>query len=280
VNTSGAAFDSFNVAAERQIGRYGDKPFLTWYDDHRDERIELSYRTFDNWVAKTANLLVDELGAEPGDRVGAALVDHWQTPVVLAACWRAGMGVVAIDPASPDQPTNLFAAAFVREEFLDATAAALDGTTVVALTADLAGRGGHELGRALSYARAVPSMGDVFQGGPDPGGDALTAGGETATMAGLLERAAALADRTGLGDGDRLLSTRPLLTVRGAAAGLVAPFLGGAGVVLARPFEPARFWKRVADERVTVAVLEPGQAAAVGDAGPAVDSRLRVLLDD
>jgi uncharacterized protein (TIGR03089 family) len=275
-----STFDSFNVAAERQIGRYGDKPFLTWYDDHRDERIELSYRTFDNWVAKTANLLVDELGGEPGDRVGAALVDHWQTPVVLAACWRAGMGVVAIDPAAPDQPTNSFAVAFVREEFLDATAAALDQTTVVALTADLAGRGRHDLGRALSYARVVPSMGDVFLGGPDAGGDALTAGGETATMAGLLERAAALADRTGLGDGDRLLSTRPLLTVGGAAAGLVAPFLGGAGVVLARPFEPARFWKRVADERVTVAVLEPGQAAAVRDAGPAVDSRLRVLLDD
>jgi uncharacterized protein (TIGR03089 family) len=280
VNTSGAAFGSFNVAAERQIGRYGDKPFLTWYDDHRDERIELSYRTFDNWVAKTANLLVDELGAGPGDRVGAALVDHWQTPVVLAACWRAGMGVVAIDPASPDQPTNSIAAAFVREEFLDATAAALEGTAVVALTADLAGRGSHDLGRALSYARVVPSMGDVFLGGPDPGGDVLTAGGERATMAGLLERAAALADRTGLGDGDRLLSSRPLLTVRGAAAGLVAPFVRGAGVVLARPFEAARFWKRVADERVTVAVLEPGQAAAVRDLGPGVDSRLRVLLDD
>jgi uncharacterized protein (TIGR03089 family) len=280
VNTSGAAFDSFNVAAERQIGRYGDKPFLTWYDDHRDERIELSYRTFDNWVAKTANLLVDELGAGPGDRVGAALVDHWQTPVVLAACWRAGMGVVAIDPASPVQPTNSFAAAFVREEFLDATAAALGQTTVVALTADLAGRGSHDLGRALSYARVVPSMGDVFLGGPDPGGDVLTAGGERATMAGLLERAAALADRTGLGDGDRLLSNRPLLTVRGAAAGLVAPFVRGAGVVLARPFEAARFWKRVADERVTVAVLEPGQAAAVRDVGPGVESRLRVLLDD
>jgi hypothetical protein len=46
VNTSGAAHDSFNVAAERQTGRYGDKPFITWYDDHRDERIELSYKTF------------------------------------------------------------------------------------------------------------------------------------------------------------------------------------------------------------------------------------------
>ena len=113
VNTSGAAFDSFNVAAERQIGRYGDKPFLTWYDDHRDERIELSYRTFDNWVAKTANLLVDELGAEPGDRVGAVLVDHWQTPVVLAACWRAGMRRGGNRPGVP-RPADKFVCGRVR----------------------------------------------------------------------------------------------------------------------------------------------------------------------
>jgi uncharacterized protein (TIGR03089 family) len=284
VNTSGAAFDSFNVAAERQIGRFGDKPFLTWYDDHRDERVELSYRTFGNWVAKTANLLVDELGAEPGDRVGAVLVDHWRTPVVLAACWRAGVGVVALDPGAPDPPADRLVAAFVWEEHLATAGAALQGTVVVAVGADLLGRGGHDLGRALSYARVVPSMGDVFDGGPDPGGDALTAGGERATMADLLERAAALADRTGLGEADRMLSGRSLLTAGGAATGLLAPFACGAGVVLARRFDPARFWKRVADERVAVAVLDPGQAAAVREAGPppaGLDrSRLRVLLDD
>jgi uncharacterized protein (TIGR03089 family) len=281
VNTSGAAFDSFNVAVERQVGRYGDKPLLTWYDDHRDERVELSYRTFDNWVAKTANLLVDELGAEPGDRVGAVLADHWRTPIVLAACWRAGVGVVVLDPGQLD-PSGLVAA-FVWEEHLAATAAGLGEIPVVAVGADLLGRGGHDLGRALSFARIVPSMGDHFDGGPDPG-DALVASGETATMADLLGRAAALAARTGLGDGDRLLSGRPLLTPDGAAAGLLAPFAAGAGVVLAKAFDPARFWKRVADERVSVAVLDPDQAAALKAAGPPPPdldrSRLRVLLDD
>jgi uncharacterized protein (TIGR03089 family) len=284
VNTSGAAFDSFNVAAERLTGRYGDKPFITWYDDHRDERVELSYKTFGNWVAKTANLLVDELGTEPGDRVGLVLADHWQTPIVLAACWRAGARVVVIDPASPDQPTTDLVAAFVREEYLPFAEAALGGTTVVALTADLLGRSQRDLGKALSFSRLVPSMGDEFDGGPDPDGDALTAGGEAATMAGLREQAAALAGRTGLGDTDRLLSGRPLLTVGGAVAGLLAPFLSGAGVVLSAGLDPARFWKRVADERVTVAVLEPAQAAAVHDAGPPSPeldrSRLRVVLDD
>ncbi|HET8787246.1 MAG TPA: hypothetical protein VFO47_00690, partial [Actinomycetes bacterium] len=63
-----------------------------------------------------------------------------------------------------------------------------------------------------------------------------------------------------------------------------APFAAGAGVVLVGGLDPGRFWKRVADERVTVAVLDPAQAAAVRDAGPppaGLDhSRLRMLLGD
>jgi acyl-coenzyme A synthetase/AMP-(fatty) acid ligase len=39
-------------------------------------------------------------------------------------------------------------------------------------------------------------------------------------------------------------------------------------VVLAAAFAPARFWKRVADERVTVAALSPAQAGSVLAAGP------------
>jgi uncharacterized protein (TIGR03089 family) len=270
---------TFGAAAGRQAGRYGDKPFLTWYDDRRGERVELSYRTFDNWVAKTANLLVDEVGVGPGDRVGALLVDHWQTPIVLAACWHAGAGVVALDP--PDVVPDGLAAAFVREELLAGAGDALEGTPLVALTADLLGRAGHDLGRALNFSRVVPAMGDRFEAGPDPAGHALVAGDGSATMADLLDRAAGLAARTGLTDADRMLSGRRLLTVGGAAAGLLAPFTSGAGVVLGRDLEPGRFWKRVADERVAVAVLDPDQAAAVLAAGPppaGLDrSRLRVV---
>ena len=83
-----------------------------------------------------------------------------------------------------------------------------------------------------------------------------------------------------LGAADRLLSARRLLTLDGAVAGLLAPLVLGAGVVLMHGLDPARFWKRVADERVTVAVVDPGQAAAVLDAGPPPGSPLRVLVDD
>ena len=267
MTTSGAAFDSFNVAAERQVGRYGDKPFLTWYDDHRDERIELSYRTFGNWVAKAANLLVDELGAGPGDLAGV-LADHWQAPVLVAACWLAGVGVVALEPGRPVPPELV--AAFVHEERLDDLAVPGD-VQVLALAADPLGRPGRDLGRALNFPGIVPSMGDVFDAAADP---------SAATKDGLLERTAALAARTGLSEADRLLSGRRLLTLDGVVAGLLAPLACGAGVVLVHGLDPARFWKRVADERVAVAVVDPGQAAAVLDAGPATGSRLRVLVDD
>jgi uncharacterized protein (TIGR03089 family) len=322
VEAAGGAFQSFAALAERQPGRYGHKPFLTWYDDARGERVELSYKTFDNWVAKVANLLVEELGAGPGDRVAAVLADHWQTVVVLAACWRAGAGVAAVEPGAGDAAVAAAlggtVAAFVREERVaQAAALAGRGPALVALTADLAGRSEHDLGAALRFARVVPTMGDLFAGAADPEGEALRAipaaaadtrageasaaagqagppaatsgqagppaatSGEAATMAGLLGEAARLVEGTGLGDGDRLLSGLGLLSPAGAAAGLLAPFGAGAGVVLARDFEPVRFWRLVAAERVTVAALTLDQAEAVlaagGPPGDLDRSRLRVV---
>jgi uncharacterized protein (TIGR03089 family) len=300
VETLGGTFRSFTAMAERQPARYGHKPFLTWYDDARGERVELSFRNFDNWVAKVANLLAGELGVEPGDRVAAVLVEHWQSVAVLAACWRAGAEVVAAEPdAGPAAVAAALegaAAAFVREEWVaEAAAAAGGGTTLVALTADLTGRSERDLGTALRFARVVPAMGDQFSGDADPpaqafrlvgagaaGAGAAAAGpAEAVTMGALLGEAGRLVERTGLGEGDRLLSGRGLLSPAGAVAGLLAPFGAGAGVVLVRAFEPARFWRLVADERVTVAALTPAQAAALLEAGPppaGLDrSRLRLV---
>jgi len=100
-------------------------------------------------------------------------------------------------------------------------------------------------------------------------------------MAALLAEAGRLAALTGLGHGDRLLCGLGLLRPAGAAAGLLAPLASGAGVVLAASFEPAGFWRRVAAERVTVAVLDAGQAEALLAAGePPGDldrSRLRAV---
>src|SRR3954447_14274442 len=68
-------------------------PLVTFYDDATGERLEFSRRTFDNWVDKTANLLVDGLDAQPGDTVLLDLPLHWQTAVWFFACWKAGLEV-------------------------------------------------------------------------------------------------------------------------------------------------------------------------------------------
>src|SRR3954447_5135095 len=69
-------------------------PFLTFYDDATGERIELSLTSVDNWVAKTANLLVDELDLEPGEPVVVDLPPHWQSAVIRLAIGVAG-GTIA-----------------------------------------------------------------------------------------------------------------------------------------------------------------------------------------
>jgi uncharacterized protein (TIGR03089 family) len=67
------------------------RPLVTFYDEATGERVELSVKTFDNWVSKIANLFVDELGLEAGDSFSVDLPAHWLTPVVLVGGWTAGL---------------------------------------------------------------------------------------------------------------------------------------------------------------------------------------------
>ncbi|MFC5006841.1 TIGR03089 family protein [Dactylosporangium cerinum] len=82
------------------VGRDPSLPLLTFYDDATGERIELSGATLANWVAKTANLLVDGCGLGPGDTAGVWLPPHWQTSAVLLGLWSAGVTVAYGEPTA------------------------------------------------------------------------------------------------------------------------------------------------------------------------------------
>src|SRR5256886_13528528 len=69
------------------------RPLWTWYDDGNGERVELPGATLENWVAKTANLLVDGAGVTSGDETVTLLPPHWQTAAILLGCWTAGVSV-------------------------------------------------------------------------------------------------------------------------------------------------------------------------------------------
>ena len=143
---------------------HSTSPRLTWYGPD-DERVELSGRVLDNWVAKTRNLLQDELDAEPGMRLRLDLPAHWKSIIWALAAWQLGMEVVLdsgdADLLATSEPDR------VEDRF--------DAVVAVPLPA-LAMRWPGDLpAGVLDYAAEVRSHGDVFMAhnDPDPGSSAV-----------------------------------------------------------------------------------------------------------
>ncbi|MDH6580065.1 TIGR03089 family protein [Kitasatospora sp. MAP5-34] len=230
------------------------RPLVTFYDDATGERVELSAKTFDNWVAKTANLIQDELNAGPDDRAALLLPAHWQSAVWLLACWS--VGVVALpggDPADADLVIS-------GPEGLE-SAHACSGERVALALRPLGGRFPQRPDGFLDYAAEVPGQGDRFA--PYSPVDPLSLALET-TIDGLplkltgeqtvqLAREGAL--RLGLDTGSRVLSTLSYDDWSGLEAGLLAPLAAGASVVLCRnsgELTEEQWEKRIESERVTL----------------------------
>jgi uncharacterized protein (TIGR03089 family) len=265
----------FALLQPEQVREYGDRPFLTFYDDGRGERVELSYKTFDNWVQKVANLLVEELGVGRGDRVATVAGTHWQASVVHFACWLVGACAVPVDLDEPSEgKVRILQAAeaetaFVREEFIsELRFRDIPGVAVIALVADLFGNPAGDIGNATNFSRVVPSMPDHYDGPTGALEDAaltILASGATApagvvlSQTDLLLRAAAVAGRWGASEVDRTMATLPAHDVDGVVMSHVIPFGVGAGTVLTRTFDADTLLKHVADERVTVLSLTSTQ---------------------
>ncbi|WP_323960827.1 TIGR03089 family protein [Arthrobacter sp. JZ12] len=64
-------------------------PRLIWYGPNH-ERVELSGRVLENWVAKTSNLLVEELDGTADTVVHLDMPPHWKSLVWALACWQVG----------------------------------------------------------------------------------------------------------------------------------------------------------------------------------------------
>jgi len=172
-------------------GLAGDRdpaqPLLTLLDPAG--RVELSGATTANWVAKSANLLLDGLGGPA--RVGLLLPLHWQAVALLLAGVASGATVVVAADAAGLADCD---AAFT-------TAAGAQAALEVGVD-DVLALSGHPLGApcgplpnmVTDYAREVPSYADHW-GGRASGPARVEAGGA------LLGPLPAL----GLGGGDRVL---------------------------------------------------------------------------
>ena len=65
-------------------------PAVVWYGPG-GERTELSGRVLENWVAKTANLLVEELDTAPGSTIALRAPAHWRSLAMGLAAVRTGL---------------------------------------------------------------------------------------------------------------------------------------------------------------------------------------------
>ncbi len=225
----------------------GARPLLTFYDDASGERVELSATTFDNWVAKTANLLQDELGVGAGSTVAVDLPTHWQASVWVHACWAVG---AVVDPAATG--------ADVVVAGPNGLPAALDSGAAEVVAVPLRPLGGRWDGPppsgALDYAAAAPGQGDRFVAWepPAPAAPALVDSGVLHTHGGLVELARERAAALGLRPGERMLADGRPASLRGALEALL-PLVVGGSVVLVRHGAPGteRDRARSAAERVS-----------------------------
>ena len=231
------------------------RPRLTWYGPD-GERVELSAKVLDNWVAKTANLLVDELDAGPGsarrDRPAAALAHGGLAAGDLG---DRGLRVAAWSGRGRRRRAP-------RRRPDDRSAPRRTGGPGGA--ARHCGRGraagsGHRVRAglppgALDAAAAVRTHGDVFLPLVRPaGGDPALIGADGVRIdhGELLARAAAAAAAAGYPPGVRLLTSAGPDRALGC---WLAPLLEGGSLVLHHDLtglEPAELERLAAQEAVT-----------------------------
>lgn len=220
------------------------RPLLTFHDHATGERTELSVATFANWVAKTANLLRDDLGAQPGDRVSVSLPVHWQAAVVLQAAWSLGLVVTA---------------AGTEAEIAVVTHADADPGAAEVVSLGLGPMGLARPGLApatsgaLDFDREVHGHGDRFDGPAPPAGSPAFVDGAGPLSASALAGAAVASEPPG----GALLVTHPLDDRDGVLGGLLVPLAHGLTAVLCRHVDPAQLAALAAQERVAAALGAP-----------------------
>jgi uncharacterized protein (TIGR03089 family) len=225
-------------------------PLLTYYDDATGERVELSATTLANWVAKTANLLVDDIGLAPGEPIAVLLPAHWQTAAILLGGWSAG-GVLGTDPA---RATVGFGTA---ERVPDLVAAGVPEILALPLAPLGAGFPGGPPDGARDYPNEVRGQADRFVSPPVPPTEpavvdpADPTSGSPISNAELVALAGATAAELGLRAGDRVLSTAGWAGPADWLTGLLAPLAAGASVVLVAHADPATLPAKAASEQVT-----------------------------
>ena len=216
-------------------------PRITWYDlgdgPTGGERVELSARVLDNWVAKAANALRDDWDVQPGDLVALDLPPHWRSLYWAFAIWSVGAGVAVGDDAGAVDPVGIVTA---DPSHLDR---APEGA-LVTLAALARGAAEPVPPGVMDEARELATHGDVFTPGPRPrSSDPFIVEGERVRTHGDL-----VGELSAFVPGRRVhTSTADLGEFLRTA---LSAYAAGGSVVLTRGGGPDALARVLADERV------------------------------
>lgn len=252
---------SFDHSLRDRVRRRGGDPLITYYAPSSGVRVELSARTFVNWVDKTANLAVDDLDLAEGDvavlPLAATHPGHWITLAWVAALWQMGAMVRESDGGGP-RPDLVVTG---PEEYADdfPTARALGARATAACSLHPLGLGFPRPTGAgvLDYGAEVLSQPDVYVQAPATPGAPLwqgTGGGDDGASRDWAEVAqdagSLITDAPDGSYGRRLV--RPATAYATVLAALVAPVLGdGSVVIVDGPVDDATVAQIAAAERAT-----------------------------
>jgi uncharacterized protein (TIGR03089 family) len=219
------------------------RPVLTYYDDASGERTELSGLTLENWIAKTANLLVDGCGVGPDDEVAIWLPPHWQTAAIVLACWTVGTTVAYGQPTAE--------AAAVEFASVEAVSGGAPATAADRFALGLA-----PMGLPLrdvpagwqDYIAEVRGHGDQYAGPPVTADSVamLDVSGIQVTQAALVEQGREHASRLGIAPGERVLVDADVYPY--PLDWLLAPLAVGATLVLCTHTDLAKIAARAESE--------------------------------
>ncbi|MGH3417657.1 MAG: TIGR03089 family protein [Actinocrinis sp.] len=231
-----------------RLGADAARPFLTFLDETTGERVELSATTFGNWLAKTGNLIQDDLTAGPGDRVAVSAPPHWLTAVWLVAPLLTS---AVVDPWGEPKSAHTVISGPDERTLADARECAGER---LALSLLPLGMPFAQVPQGFrDYSAEVRGFGDRFGSFTAPGPDtpALAVDGSVLTHAELVERATVAA--VGLAGADRVLldARRDAFSGAEAIEWLFAPMVAGAGVVVVRGATPERLSRIAETERTT-----------------------------
>lgn len=254
-----------------------DKNFLTFYDES-GRAAAFTYGEFSTLARATAQVLNEEIGLLPGDRVATLMLNDWRTVLAYFGSWLLGVTVVPINVGEDEERIAFILenseakAVFTLPEQsarLKTLQAKFPTLRSLVEIAEPTGQ------RTAAEVLAAPDEEIAFpEVTPDTECLIVYTSGTTGAPKGVvLEQANLLADAHTIaewnrfGPDDRAQCILPIHHVNGTVVTLMTPLYYGGSVVLHRRFRPQTFWKTIAEEQCTWCSVVPTILAFLCEAG-------------